>query len=149
MHEPLDIRVIIKRKAPEFPRFIEIGSSQLGGWNLSGTTPVTISINGTEYGRRNLKPWGQGRDVWFLELTNEICDRAGIGTGDEVAMNVEMASTASPAELSSLIERDAEARRRWEQKTTGQQRMLGDHVRQAKQAKTRERRAVKALCSSQ
>jgi hypothetical protein len=147
MNEPLEIKVIIKRRSPKLPRYIEIGSPYLAGWDLSGTTPVTISINGTEVGRRNLKPWGQGRNVWFLELTNEICNRAGIDDGDEIALSVDLVSTALPAELSSLITRDATAKRRWEQMTTSEQRMLADHVRQAKQATTRERRAVKALCS--
>lgn len=147
MSEPLEIRAIIKRKSPKLPRYIEIDSPYLVGWDLSGTTPVAISINGTEAGRRNLKPWGQGRSVWFLELPNEICNRVGIDDGDEVALTVYLASTALPAELSSLIERDATANKRWAQMTTSEKRMLADHVRQAKQATTRERRAVKALCS--
>lgn len=145
MSSPLDISVTIKRKNLALPRFVEIDTALLASWNLSTATPVNISINGASFGRRNLKPWGHGRDVWFLELTNVICETAGIHVGDEITLTLQKASTALPEELSSLIESNAEAKQRWEALTTSQKRMLGDHVRQAKQAKTRERRALKGL----
>jgi len=145
MNEPLDIRVVVKRKDPALPRFVEIDAASLSAWDLSGTTPVTLSINQVDFGRRNLKPWGQGRDVWFIELTQVICETARINTGDKVELTLQMASTALPHELSSLIASNAEAKRHWEALTSSQKRMLGDHVRQAKQAKTRERRALKGL----
>jgi uncharacterized protein YdeI (YjbR/CyaY-like superfamily) len=56
-----------------------------------------------------------------------------------------MASTRNPEELSQLIEIDPAAKTCWERLTESQQRMLREHIAEAKQSATRKRRAVRAL----
>lgn len=145
MSKPIRLRARVKRKAPSLPMYIEVPASAVKTWGLSGTTPIEVSLNGVDVGRRNLKFWGQGRDCWFLELTQRICGQAGILNNSQVSAVLNLATTQLPGELSSLIERQTKARRKWGALTASQKRMLADHVREAKQSSTRTRRAKKAL----
>jgi hypothetical protein len=146
MTDSIQITTSVSRKSPSLPRFVEVPAYSVAPWDVSGTTPVEVSLNGVDIGRRNLKSWGHGRDCWFFELPATSCRKAGVDTGDDVAVRLTLATTELPSELSSLIKTNSDAMRRWEAMTASQQRMLADRVREAKQAATRERRAKGGLC---
>ena len=135
----------VRRKAPELPRFLEIPADAVRELEPEGTTPVEVTLGDTPVGRRTLKAWGGDRDVWFINLTAAQCDAAGIDTGDTVEVRVRKASAELPEELADLIERSDGARRAWNALTPGARRMLSEHVRGAKRAETRRRRARRAL----
>lgn len=141
-----DFTATIRRKTPSLPRYIEVPASRAAPLGLSGTTPVEVSLNGIAIGRRNLKRWGHGREGWFLELPERLCRKAGVDTGDEIALALRLATRELPAEVSTLIESNPAARRRWDALTDSQRRMLGEQVRDAKRPSTRNRRARRALC---
>ena len=141
------VRALVERKATSLPRFVVVPSSPLKAWRLEGTTPVEVAAGGVSLGRRNLKRWGKGRDCWFIDLSDSLCRRAGVDTGDRITLELRKASEALPTELSRLLENSETARRAWAARTASQQRMLADNVRAARQSSTRARRAAKALLS--
>lgn len=145
MSETLDVKAMVRRKDASLPRYIKAPASFVAAWGRSATTPVEVTLDGIDVGRRNLKPWGHGRDCWFLELPDRLCHRARVDTGVEVAVTLRLASTTLRIELVSLIHDSSEAKRQWEALTSSQQRMLADHVRDAKRPATRKRRAEKVL----
>jgi uncharacterized protein YdeI (YjbR/CyaY-like superfamily) len=80
-----------------------------------------------------------------MDLSNDICRQAHIETGDQVKLTLQIASDTLPEELVRLLIRSRAARARWEALTRGQQRMLREEILAAKQSRTRERRAARAL----
>ncbi len=145
MEAVVKLRATIERKDPSLPRFVVVESSRLKSWNLDGTTPVDVVIEGTAVGRRNLKRWGEGRDCWFMDLTDPICKRAHVDTGDRVGLHLRRVSRALPVEITALLARNADAKRVWDGQAPGRQRMVAEYVRSAKRPDTRARRAAKAL----
>ena len=141
----LSLDVDIERKDKSLPRFVVVPDGVVSPWALSGTTAVEVTINEVAVGRRNLKKWGGDRDCWFVDLTDRHCAQAGVDTGDRVRLLLRMPAEQMPSELKKLIKSDAAARAAWEHRSPSQQRMLCDHVFEAKQPGTRERRARKAL----
>lgn len=145
MKAVVTLQATIERKDPSLPRFVVVDSSRLKRWNLDGTTPVEVVIDGTTVGRRNLKRWGKGRDCWFMDLTDPICKRANVDTGDRVGLELRMVSHALPVEITELLARNAHAKRAWDGQASGRQRMVAEYVRSARRPDTRARRAAKAL----
>ena len=135
---------VIEHKHEGLPRFVCIPIAQVDPWKLQGTTTVEVTINGVNIGRRSLKRW-DGRDCWWMDLSNESCRQANIETGDRVRLSLKIASDELPAELARLLKMNSRARARWQSLTPGQQRMLREEVLAAKQSSTRERRAARAL----
>lgn len=140
----LNITSTIEHKHEGLPRFICIPMKEVDPWKLTGTTTVDLSINGVNVGRRSLKRWDD-RGCWWMDLSNEACRKAKVKTGDYVKLSLRMASEEMPAELSELIQQNANAKRCWENLTPGQQRMLREEILAAKQSSTRARRAARAL----
>lgn len=140
----LNVTSIIEHKHEGLPRFVCIPMKAVEPWKLSGTTTVELSINGVPVGRRSLKRWDD-RNCWWMDLSNDVCRKAKIETGDLVKLNLTVASEELPAELLTLIRQNAKARQRWESLTSGQQRMLREEVLAAKQSATRARRATQSL----
>jgi len=140
----LNVSSTIEHKHEGLPRFVCIPMKAVDSLKLTRTTTVELSINGVNVGRRSLKRWDD-RDCWWMDLSNEVCRRAGIDTGDQVKLHLRVASEELPAELASLIKTDTLARQRWEKLTPGQQRMLREEVLAARQSSTRARRAARAL----
>lgn len=140
----LRFRAAVERKANTLPRFVVASSTLLAPWELDGTTIVEVSIGGASLGRRSLKRWPE-RDGWFFDLTEEQCARMGVDTGDDLAIELRLASTDVPQELRRLVERDAAAARAWGSFSESRRRMLAEHVRAGKRAETRRRRARRAL----
>ena len=141
----IELPAEIERKDKALPRFATFPLESVAAWALSGTTSVEVAINGTAVGRRNLKKWGKGRDVWFVDLPDRLCAQAGVETGDQAQITLRLAADDTPAELQALIKKNVKARAAWEQRTPSEQRMLRDHILEAKRPETRERRARKAL----
>jgi hypothetical protein len=135
----------LMQKKPNLPRYVEIPASELAQWQLQGTTPIDVVLNGKEIGRRNLKHWGHGRDYWFFEVNDRICRQLAVAVGSPVAVVMRLASTDLPQELEELLKSSPEAGAEWNAMTESQRRMLADQVRSAKQVDTRVRRARKAL----
>lgn len=141
----LRVSTSVERKAGSLPRFVVVPAEVVAPWDLEGTTVVEASLDGVPIGRRTLKHWGRERDVWFVDLTGAQCERAGVDTGDAVVLELRRADEGPPPEIARRIEADPSARRRWESLTPSRRRILAEHVRSAKKAETRERRARKAL----
>jgi hypothetical protein len=113
-------------------------------WKLQGTTTVEVTLNGVNIGRRSLKRWDD-RDCWFMDLADAVCRKANVDTCVRVQLSLKVASEELPAELAQLIQRNSQARARWERLTPGQKRMLREEILTAKQPATRQRRAARAL----
>ena len=138
----------MERKADGLPRYVVVPAELVAPWKLEATTPVEVTLGDVSVGRRSLKRWGGGRDVWFFDLTEKQCARAGVATGDRVLVGLGRASDEPPAEVADLLERDPRARAAWEALTPGRRRMLCEHVREGKAPETRARRARAGLSST-
>lgn len=136
--------VVIERKADSLPAFVVLAEERLAAWKLQGTTIVEVSLAGVDIGRRSLKRWPE-RSGWFVDLTASHLEAAGVSVGDRVTVELRRASTELPHEIQRLLDSDEEAKKRWEALSAARRRMICEHVREAKQAATRERRARKAL----
>lgn len=139
----LNLSCEVERKDERLPRFLVVPSRLLEGWRLDGTTVVEAMINGIAIGRRSLKRWD--RDRWFIELTQPMCKRAGVDTGDRVNLSVCLASEELPEELSDLLSGSRRAQAAWTKLTPAQQRALREEVFAAKATDTRRRRAERGL----
>ena len=142
--KPLKTISIIEHKHEGLPRFVCIPMARVDPWKLQGTTTVEVSMNGVNIGRRSLKRW-EDRNCWWMDLSNDVCRRAGVETGDRVSLSLTIASAKLPDELVRMLENNSKARARWEALTPGQQRMLREEILAAKQSSTRERRAAHAF----
>ena len=139
------VRTVVERKHASLPRYVVIPASSLAGWELSGTVVVEARLNGIDVGRRSLKRWGSGRDVWFFDLTAAQCERAGVDAGRRVDVELVRADERPPAEIETLVRADPEAARAWDSLSQARRRQLAEHVRSAKQPETRRRRAARGL----
>jgi hypothetical protein len=81
--EPISFDAVIERIASEVPRFIVYPGK---AWDETATFTVNVSLNGIPIGLRNLVPWKERG--WHFGLSQPICRKVGIETGDRV--HVEM-----------------------------------------------------------
>lgn len=139
------LRTVVERKSEALPRYVVIPAASLARWRPTGTLVVEAELDGRDLGRRNLKAWGRGREVWFLDLTQRQCERAGVDTGDAIELVLRRADDGIPEELVAVIEASAAARRSWDMLSAGRRRQISEHVRAAKHAETRRRRARRAF----
>lgn len=144
MRRNLNVTSTIEHKHEGLPRFVCVPMAKVVPWKLQGTTTVEVTMNGVDIGRRSLKRWDD-RNCWWMDLSNDVCRKANVETGDRVKLGLKIASEELPAELARLIKQNSQARARWERLTPGQKRMLREEVLSAKQAGTRARRAARAL----
>lgn len=145
MTDTISYHAQLMQKNADLPRYVEIPASHLELWEIKGTTPIEVQINGKDIGRRNLKHWGSGRDTWFFEVTQQTCKNLGIKVGDHISITLKLADTNLPQELAEILDVSPEANTRWDSMSSSKQRMLADYVRSAKQVDTKIRRAKKAL----
>jgi len=139
----LTLSVLIERKQAALPAYVVVPAGKLRPWKLTGTTTVEGTLDGAPLGRRSLKAWDATR--WFIELRREPLAAIGKAPGERARLVLQLAATGLPAELQALIAADPAARARWEAHTPAQQRMLREHVLEAKTAATREQRVRRAL----
>jgi len=142
--ESLKVTTLIEHKHEGLPRFVCIPLDEVAPWKLDATTTVEGTINGVDVGRRSLKRWDDRR-CWFMDLSEALCRKAQINTGDRVDLNLRVASEELPEELAQLIANNSAARDAWKRLTPGQQRMLREEVLAASQPATRVRRARQSL----
>ena len=144
MPAPLRFRSAVSRHHPQMPRLVTAPWDAVARWKLAGTTTVQAALNGADIGRRSLKRWDEKR-CWWIDLPEPVCRKLKLDVGDEVDVELRLASTELPAELASLIARNKAARAAWERLTPPQQRMLRENVAAGKQPATRARRAAREL----
>src|SRR5690349_21471051 len=143
MTAPVSIRHSgpILRKHPKLPRYVVIPARLVEPWKLTGTTVVTGTLNGTDLGRRTIKPWDSARSCWFIEVPEPLCREAQVDTGSVVALELRMAPEAMPEELAALLAADPIAQSVWGRLTPSQQRRLRERIAAAKTSAGRMRRA--------
>ena len=78
----------ILRKQPDLPRYIVIapGILPLG----DGPFSAQVSLNGCPPFGRTIRPWRKGSNVYFFNLTEPQCRKAGADTGDECEVIVRL-----------------------------------------------------------
>lgn len=134
----------VSRHHPQFSRLVTIPLDVVAPWKLSDTTVIEGKINDTDLGRRSMKRWDD-RDCWWIDLPEPLCKRAKLETGDEVTLNIHLASEDLPDELEKVLEKSSKAKANWEKLTKAQQRMLREEIFAAKSSEARTRRAKKVL----
>jgi hypothetical protein len=140
----ITVKSAVIRHNPQFSRLVTIPLDQIEPWELSETTTVEGTINGTDLGRRSLKRWDE-RNCWWIDLPEPLCKKAKLETGDEVTLTIRLASEDLPEELRELLATNRLAKTNWEKLTRPQQRMLREDVFAAKSSTARRRRDEKIL----
>ena len=97
---------VIERIAPEVPRFVVYPGR---AWDETGTFTVDVSLNGIPLGLRNLIPWKERG--WHFGLSQPMCRKAGLETGDRVTVEMRTLVDARPDELRDLLITDASAQK--------------------------------------
>jgi hypothetical protein len=100
------------------------------------------TANGVPFGRRNIKAWGKGTDDWFVEFTAPFCKAASLSVGDRIRLELQIADASVPPQLEKIVSKDKEVAAAWFALSERERRDAGEHVRAAKAAATRERRAA-------
>ena len=85
------LTVPLQRKHPSLPVYVVIPGPVVAHWRLAGKTPISGTANGVDFGERNLKAWGKGRDEWFVEFTKPLCEKAGLRVGEPVSLEMRVA----------------------------------------------------------
>jgi hypothetical protein len=139
----IQVSTEVERHQPDLPRFVVIPAALVAVWQPEGTTVVEGEINGISIGRRSMKRWDAER--WFIDLPEQLCRTAGIDSGDQVVLEIRMASTELPTELAELLAQSPTATERWNNLSPGHRRAIHEQIVAAKRPETRIRRARKAL----
>jgi hypothetical protein len=132
----------LQRKAPSLPVYVAIPGRHVQPWGLTGTTVVEGSANGFPFGRRTIKAWGKGADDWFIEFTAPFCKAASLSVGDRIALELQVADSATPPELEKILSRTKSMTAAWLALSERERRDASEHIRAARTPATRERRAV-------
>lgn len=82
--KPVSVTAKVARKRDDLPRFVVIPASAVAEWELTGTSPVDVTINGVRVERRNFRFWDTAK--WFFSITLKDCKKVGIDTGDTVEL---------------------------------------------------------------
>ena len=130
----------IERIAPEVPRYIVYPGE---AWDESATFIVEVALNGIPIGLRNLIPWKERG--WHFGLSEPICRKVGVDTGDRVHIEMRRLGDARPRELQDLLENNSRAQRTWDSLSDGERRDFVLFVSDAKKPETRIRRARRLL----
>jgi len=76
----------ILRKQPDLPRYVVVDPDHVAGRQTAFAAKV--SLNGCPEFERNIRPWGKGSDVFFFNLTEPQCRKAGVDTGDVCQVSI-------------------------------------------------------------
>lgn len=76
----------ILRKQPDLPRYIVVTPDHVQGRTKSFR--ALVRLNGSPAFERNIRPWGKRSDVFFFNLTEPQCRKAGLDTGDLCTVNL-------------------------------------------------------------
>lgn len=76
----------ILRKQPDLPRYIVVKPAHVQAHAKSFR--AIVRLNESPLFERNIRPWGKGSDVFFFNLTDPQCRKAGLDTGDLCTVNI-------------------------------------------------------------
>jgi hypothetical protein len=79
-------RTRILRKQAALPRYVVVKPEYVMG--RTQAFPVTVMLNDSGPFERNIRPWGKGSDVFFFNLTEPQCRKAGLDTNDECVVTI-------------------------------------------------------------
>lgn len=131
---------VIERIAPEVPRYVVYPGE---AWDETGTFIVQVALNGIPIGLRNLIPWKERG--WHFGLSEPICRKVGVETGDRVRVEMRRLGDIRPRELQDLLKNDRKARKTWDVLSDGERCDFVLFVADAKKPETRIRRARRLL----
>ena len=138
--EQITFDAAVERIAPEVPRFVVYPGR---AWDETGTFIVDVSLNGISIGLRSLIPWKERG--WHFGLSEPMCRKVGIDTGDPVHVEMRRPQDARPHELRDLLKSNPEARKSWDRLSAGEQRDFVFFVASAKKTETRARRVQRLV----
>lgn len=139
----VELDAVIERKDPSLPRYVVVPAPAVACLGLEGTTVIEGTLAGIDLGRQTIKRWDGER--WFVTVTEAICRKAGIDTGDLVRLVFRVAPETMPPELEELLRIDPAAAARWRAMTDAQRRMLREDVLARKSPAARARCAARWL----
>lgn len=76
----------VLRKQDSLPRYIVVRAEHASREGVA--YPAMVLLNGTGPFPRNIRPWGKGSDVFFFNLTEPQCRKAGLKTNDPVTVTI-------------------------------------------------------------
>lgn len=76
----------ILRKQRDLPRYIVVKPGHVKG--RAKSFRAMVRLNGSAAFERNIRPWGRGSDVFFFNLTDPQCRKAGLDTGGLCTVNI-------------------------------------------------------------
>ena len=113
---------------------------------MKGMPKVKAVIAGIPY-RGSLMPMGDG--TYRLGVLKSIQEKAGVGQGDAIAIELELdteARTVSvPDDLAKALARDRKSATAWERLSFTNKKEIARSLEEAKRPETRERRLAAAL----
>ena len=138
--ETICFEALVERIAPEVPRFVVYSGK---AWDETGTFIVDVLLNGIAIGLRNLMPWKERG--WHFGLSEPMCNKVGVETGERVRVEMRRLGAARPKELEELLQVDPKAQNAWNRLSKGEERDFMLFVAAAKKPETRKRRARRGL----
>lgn len=139
---PLSFQAVIERIAPEVPRFVVYPGK---AWDETESFTADVSLNGIPIGLRNVIPWKERG--WHFGLSQTICRKVGVETGDRVHVEMRRLGDTRPHELEELLRSDPRAQEAWNALSAGERRDLVLFVADARKPETRTRRARRLIDS--
>lgn len=76
----------ILRKQDTLPRYMVIKPEYVMGRTKAFVADVMLNDSGPF--ERNIRPWGKGSDVFFFNLAEPHCRKAGLDTNDECFVTI-------------------------------------------------------------
>jgi hypothetical protein len=106
--EPISFDAMIERIAPEVPRFVAYPGK---AWDETGTFTIDVSLNGIPNDLRNLISWKERG--WHFGLSQPMCSKVGVETGDQVHVEMRRLGDTPPQELQELLRSNTKAAKAW------------------------------------
>jgi hypothetical protein len=85
-NETISFSARILRKQPDLPRYIVVDPDHVTG--RQSAFAAKVSLNRCPEFDRHIRPWGKGSDVFFFNLTEPQCRKAGADTGDVCEVSI-------------------------------------------------------------
>lgn len=104
---------------------------------------MDVSLSGIPVGLRNLIPWKERG--WHFGLSQPMCCKVGVETGDRVHVEMRRLGDTRPHELEELLKSDRKAQKAWNALPVGERRDFVLFVTNAEKPETRSRRVRRLL----
>ncbi|MDB5677385.1 DUF1905 domain-containing protein [Sphingomonas bacterium] len=82
----VSFRARILRKQAKLPRYMVVAPEHVRGHTASFS--ASVSLNGSAPFERTIHPWGKSSDVFFFNLSEPQCKKAGVDTNDECLVTI-------------------------------------------------------------